>query len=531
MNIKEIIGFTAFDVFYREYKPLSPYGLLNKNEYRFFNNENELRIIYESIGLVVDFIKDNSFKSDKIENHFKRIALLNSLDKKAFDSADIFLIKKLLYNYKCIVNQLDDGILTDLNISFSSENLLAFLTTDGKNKETFYLDASYDLELAAVREEIANMDMAVADVKKARYAEIMEKQGLDFRYRDFILVKEEIANQFDEELVYKEVYDKASLLVKPVLPTKYFELVKEKDILLENELEIEQKVLGKITERIHCEKVWIKEYVRNIEQLDVLFAKARLVIKYDMTSPLLGELGNIEVLNGRYLPLANRCELQETSYTPLNVAFDNKYIVLNGSNMGGKTVFLKTMGFLQLLAQMGFWVPARKFRTIVFENISYIGEGVTEKIEGLSSFGFEIHNLSRSISSEGKNSLLLIDEFGKTTNSLEAKALIAAMLKSFSRNEKLYCFLSTHFMELPAFENVSFYKMKGLNYSAYKKYYDKNKQYSLKERIVLINSFMEYEVVKSSNKDLAYDAIRIADTLGLNEEIIDYAKDYLKGNG
>ena len=70
--------------------------------------------------------------------------------------------------------------------------------------------------------------------------------------------------------------------------------------------------------------------------------------------------------------------------------------------------------------------------------------------------------------------------------------------------------------------------MKGLNYLEYKKYYNKEKQYSLSERIKLINTFMQYEIIKTGNKNRTYDAIKIAETLGLNEEIITHTKKYLE---
>ena len=530
MSIKEIIGFTDCDSFYKEYVPLSPYGLLSKNEYPFFTDKNLLSSIYDSLALIVDFIKDKTFESDKIENHFKKIGLLNSLEKKTFDSADIFLIKKLLFNYKTIVSHLDQAVKDQLQINFYSNDLLSFLSPDGKNKETFYLDSSYNEKLAEIRTQLLIKDKAITELKKERFTEISEQLGLDFRFRDFIILKEELLSQVGEGLLYKEVYDKTSLLVKPVFSKAYFDLVKEKDILLKEELELEKEVIGEISKRILEEKELIKGYIQKIEKLDTLFAKARLAIKYQMTKPILEAQENIEVINGSYLPLAHSCEKLGTTYTPLSVSFDNKCIVITGSNMGGKTMFLKTIAFMQLLSQMGFWVPAQLFRTKVFENISYIGGDLTAKVEGLSSFGFEIHNLSNAINDFDKNTLLLMDEFAKTTNSIEAKALIAGMLKSFSQNEKVFTFLSTHFMELPAFENVSFYKMKGLNYSEYKKYYDKKKQYTLSERIKLINAFMQFEVIKTSNEDRTYDAVSIADTLGLSEEILIYTKEYLKGH-
>lgn len=529
MNIKDIIQFIEFDSFYKEYTPLTPYGQLNKSKYHVITDKDKLCFIFDSIDKIINFINENSFKAIQIENNFKSIALLNSLDRKIFDSSDIFLVKRLLVNFKNIVNHLSKEIKLDLNIEFLSNDLLKILSTDGKNKETFYLNSSYSKKLAEVRNLILEKDKTLAVIKKNRITEIKDKYNLDFRFRDFIIVEENLANSLHGGLVYKEVYDKNSLLVKPILPKTYFDLHKEKDVLLLNEHKFEQEVLKSISEKIINERVNIKNYIQKLEMLDTLFAKSKIAIKYKMTKPVLSN-SNIKVIQGQYLPLANKCKKMETIYTPLNAEFDKRTIVITGSNMGGKTMLLKTIGFMQVLSQMGFWVPAEKYESTVFENINYIGEDLSEKIEGLSSFGFEIHNLLKAINNFDNKTLLLIDEFAKTTNSIEAKALIAAMLKSFSNKEYVYTFLSTHFMELPEFENVSFYKMKGLNYSEYKKYYDKEKQYSLSDRIKIINTFMRYEILKTGNKDQTYDAIKIADILGLNEEIINYTKEYLRKN-
>ena len=528
MNSKNIIQFIEFNDFYGEYSPLTPYGQLHKNRSTVLVNKQQLCAIYNAIGKVVNFINDNSFASEKIENHLKKIAQLNSLEKECFDSADIFLVKRLLINFKSIVNLLNNVIKEDLNVDFFSQELLKYLSPEGEGKETFYLSSSYNTKLAEIRNQISEKNKVLAEIKRNRFNEILEQHNLDFKFRDFIIVEENLSNNLNSELVYKEIYNKTSVLVKPILPKIYFLLHKEKELLLSKELTLEQEVLQTISKKILSEKELINDYIQKIEILDTLFAKSKLAIKYNMTPPILTDNMIIEIVNGQYLPLANKCKKIETVYTPLNAEFDNKTTVITGSNMGGKTILLKTIGFMQLLAQMGFWVPAEKFKTSVFENISYIGEGLSEKVEGLSSFGFEIYNLTETIKGFNKNSLVLIDEFAKTTNSIEAKAIIAAMLKSFSQKETVCSFLSTHFMELPEFQKVSFYKMKGLNYLEYKKYYNKEKQYSLSERIKLINTFMQYEIIKTGNKNRTYDAIKIAETLGLNEEIITHTKKYLE---
>jgi DNA mismatch repair ATPase MutS len=385
--------------------------------------------------------------------------------------------------------------------------------------------------LKSVREKITAIDKKIAESKEIRLSEIAGLYGLDFNHRDFLVVNEVNAANFSSDLLYKEVYDHTSLLVKPIFPASYFELYREKDELLKKERGLEQNILTHLSEEVHKNKVKIEQDIQTIELLDVLFAKARIAIKYLMVKPDLNNAGGcISIVKGRFLPLLNKCRELGTEYIPLSVSFDRKTIVISGSNMGGKTVLLKSLGFFQLLAQMGFWVPADSFDTSIFERIVYIGNDENQAITGLSSFGFEIHQLSDVFSQLDTPSFLLIDELARTTNSTEAKSLISAILKSFAGKKTVNCFLSTHMMGLPEFQGVSFYKMKGFNHDEYKKTDMNHQQQTLNERIRLINSFMQYEVVKENQAEKSSDAILVAELLGLDKELIEHAKNYLEGN-
>jgi len=265
-----------------------------------------------------------------------------------------------------------------------------------------------------------------------------------------------------------------------------------------------------------------------LENIDLLLAKSHLAIKFNMTRPQLNPMGkSIKIKNGIHIPMEEKCELLQTKYTLVNVEFNNRLIVINGSNMGGKTVMLKSIGFMQILAQTGFFVPAEKFETVLFEHIHYIGETNFDAVNGLSSFGLEISCFINTLTTSKTNTLYLIDEFARTTNTLEAESLISAILEMFNANEKIYLFLSTHFMNIISFDNLSFYKMKGLNYLEYKKYYTENKM-ELSERIKIINSFMDFQVELDNAKTNVYDAINVAEILGLDSKIIEKAKCMLK---
>jgi DNA mismatch repair ATPase MutS len=152
-----------------------------------------------------------------------------------------------------------------------------------------------------------------------------------------------------------------------------------------------------------------------------------------------------------------------------------------------------------------------------------MGHFTTLSFSGLSSFGEEIMNLINS--DEQGTTLYIIDEFARTTNSSEGKALYSALLNWFSDNKQIYSFSSTHHEALPLLKNVSYWQMNGLDYEKYKKYYHKDYNSDLNERISLINDFMDYGVYESDKKR---DALKIANILGLNSKILEYAEKYIK---
>jgi len=333
----------------------------------------------------------------------------------------------------------------------------------------------------------------------------------------------------DDKYIYKEPYDSGNVIIKPVFQNDFFSLHNEKEKLVKEEKTEEKEVITKLSSRIKKELKLIKGYVASIHKFDIILAKAVLAQKFNMKQPVLQSYGkNIKIKNGVCIPVKEYCAALETKYYPLNVSFNNRMIVISGSNMGGKTVVLKTVAFLQLLTQMGFYVPAEEYKTTVFENLHYIGDLHSKHSAGLSGYGMEIYSFIKSSESVNEKALYIIDEFAKTTNSYEGEALISAILHNFSTFREAYAFLSTHFMNLPKFKHISFYRMKGLDYNKYEKYCESHSEYDFIERIKLINSFMRYEIEHDINRDSSYDALKIAEILGLDKNIITQAERFLK---
>lgn len=196
--------------------------------------------------------------------------------------------------------------------------------------------------------------------------------------------------------------------------------------------------------------------------------------------------------------------------------------------MGGKTISLKLSGLVPILAQYGYFVPCTRAR-IGLSNFMQILIGDSQSVErGLSSFGSEMEELKEILDHATDRSLILIDEIASGTNPVEGLALTKSLVE-YLMDKPYITLITTHFETVTEEKGVRNMQVRGLADADFDKLDRELRHANRRERIDIISKYMDYRLeLVGKDRQIPKDALNIARMLGINAEIIEGAKKYLK---
>lgn len=316
-------------------------------------------------------------------------------------------------------------------------------------------------KLASLRRNRKNFEQEVKDklngfIHSSTYAKYIMEPIVTIRNNRYVIPVKEEYRSYIKGFIHDTSSSGSTLYIEP---TSIFELNnKINHIKIEEDIEIE-RILQILSSSLYEYVDQLKNNLALIASIDLIFAKANFGIDSFGIIPVLNNNKYIDLYKAKH-PLIDKDKV-----VPIDISLGKDYVslLITGPNTGGKTVALKTVGLLLLMAYSGIPIPCSESSSIsVFSHI-FADIGDEQSIqESLSTFSAHIKNIVEITNITDANSLVLLDELGSGTDPLEGAELAISILSYLKDIGSIVC-CTTHYQELKeyalitdGFENASF---------------------------------------------------------------------------
>ncbi|MCQ2484145.1 MAG: endonuclease MutS2 [Clostridia bacterium] len=345
----------------------------------------------------------------------------------------------------------NEGVQTVLDIYFSAlvpNKFLEDMITTAIISEEEIADNASPL-LADIRRKIRAQEGKVKEqlgkfTHSSNYSKYLQDNIITTRNGRYVVpVKNEYRGEIPG-LVHDTSSSGATIFIEPMPIVEANNQIK----LLKNQEQDEiDRILAEMSATVGNFANSIKDSYECAVELNLIFAKAQLAYAMKASVPEMNDEGIIELRRARH-PLIDKKKV-----VPVDIQLGKEFdtIVITGPNTGGKTVSIKTIGIMSLMAMCGLMLPVDDRSQIsVFRNVlADIGD--EQSIEqSLSTFSSHMTNIIKIIEQTDDNSLVLIDELGAGTDPVEGAALAVAILEQL-RNQGAKIAATTHYAELKSY--------------------------------------------------------------------------------
>ena len=360
--------------------------------------------------------------------------LHSTLNKISKDFPVIWDIAKNIVELRSLEKSIDNCISVDGEIQDSASEHLSSLRQQTRNKR---------------HQMLTNLE---SFVRSPGGQKIVQEQIVTEREGRYVIPVKIEAKHEIKGIVHDVSNTGATIFIEP------WDTVEEgnelRELINEERREVE-RILTSLSTEVGLHESEINRNIVLAAELDLIFAKAKFARRTKATEPQMvpftpEQRPSLQLVEARHPLLGDRA-------VPLDVVIGQDYsiLVITGPNTGGKTVALKTIGLLSLMALAGIPIPAsEKSQIPVFDGI-FVDIGDEQSIEQtLSTFSWHITNISRIIHQATDKSIVLLDELGTSTDPAEGSALSRAILLHFLSKSTM-AVATTHLGDLKIFAHAT----------------------------------------------------------------------------
>ncbi len=311
--------------------------------------------------------------------------------------------------------------------------------------------SGYNSELDELRDISKNAKKWISNLQE-KERQITEIPSLKVSYNKvfgyYIEISNAHKNKIPENYIRKQTLVNAERYITPDLKEWEEKILNSHEKILELETELFNQIRKSVAEQTEI----IQNNGKLISELDCYLSLAEVAEEFNYVRPKLSENDEIIIKNGRH-PVVEQILKEGEKFISNDCRLDNQknqIIILTGPNMAGKSVYLRQIGLIVLLAQIGSFVPA-DFAEIGIVNRIYTRVGASDNISaGESTFLVEMQEAANILNNATNKSLILLDEIGRGTSTFDGISIAWSITEFLHENPKVAAktLFATHYHEL-----------------------------------------------------------------------------------
>lgn len=312
-----------------------------------------------------------------------------------------------------------------------------------------------DPELDRLRQQVEQDRQWIAQLEKSerdRTGIPTLKVGFNKAFGYYLSISRAKAHQVPKEYIRKQTLTNEERFITPELKEKEARILTAQTDINQQEYEL----FVQLRQQAGSQTEAIRQVAQTLAAVDALFGLAEVAVQQGYTRPLLTTDRRLMIEEGRH-PVVEK-SLPQGLFVPNSVQLGSPHgpdlIVLTGPNMSGKSTYLRQIGLIQILAQMGSFVPARRAELGLCDRVFTRIGAVDDLATGQSTFMVEMNETANILNHAGERSLVLLDEIGRGTATFDGLSIAWAVAEYLATQVRARTVFATHYHELNQLETL-----------------------------------------------------------------------------